>query len=333
MARERSSDVDAIRDGEPSASILGLSLDSPFGRFRPSEPVTHRLIELAQRSGVRLFDSADSDYPARTEALMGRVSRFDPGTVWLVGRSPALLGLHSAQRPGSEGAAALGSKLQDSLKQIPARPDLAIWVQWNGLTSHPEWDRIAWETLADLETTGVLAGSCSRETTPHRSGTGLPPVPPSDELSLLDRRWDPTLRTPGVKAGFIARNPLASGLLDGSRWDRSLRDAGTFRPPTPLRGLQAEVGPVLDLGFLTSSGHRTLAQAALRYVASLPGVASILVPLPAPERLEELLEFGRTPRLTDEEEARITTVPEIAARGSSPSPYERIGPQPPRGSA
>jgi aryl-alcohol dehydrogenase-like predicted oxidoreductase len=68
-----------------------------------------------------------------------------------------------------------------------------------------------------------------------------------------------------------------------------------------LRQLHRDFDPVLRLGFLTDSRERTLAQASLQFLFHWPWVASVLVPLPSPERLEEFLAASSRPPLTDEE--------------------------------
>ncbi len=146
------------------------------------------------------------------------------------------------------------------------------------------------------------------------------PVPPGDRaggarlsgsLSLLDRRLLRVLepRAEDGALAFLARDPLGGGRLDGSR----LAEAGLPRrpdaAPARVRELEQEFAPVLSLGYLTRDRGRTLAQASLQFVLRWPWVVSALVPLPAPERLAEILGAERSPALTDEELARIDGAP------------------------
>jgi aryl-alcohol dehydrogenase-like predicted oxidoreductase len=78
--------------------------------------------------------------------------------------------------------------------------------------------------------------------------------------------------------------------------------------PADMRRLRREFEPVLRLGFLTEGGRRTLAQAALRFVLRWPWVVTCVIPLPPPERFEEILGFGSAPEISDEELARLGLV-------------------------
>ncbi len=307
-----------VLDGEIEASILGLTLDAPYAAVHPSGSAVHRLLSLAQAAGVRVIDTADSVLPDRTEAMLLRCERFEPGTLWVLGRNPAGLGIDpsTSDRRGASGL--IGVRLRESLTAIPSRPDLSRWVQWHGSPSHPQWDEVAGATLRELQGRGEIAGWGLRWTDP-RDAAHLPSTAlGSDSISLLDRRWETPLRAELPAASFLARDPMAGGRLDGTRWDRSLVMATGPEGPTPLRRLQEEVAPVLQFGFLTDGTGRTLAQSALQYLAGFPAVASILIPLPPPERLPGLLEFAQTPPISEEERGRISEGAEV---GPSPGPH------------
>ncbi len=315
-----------ILGGDREASILGLSLDSIWTSIHPAEPAARRLLSIAQEGGARLFDTADSIHPKRTEAMLDRVDRFEPGTLWMLERSPSVLGADPASRRFGRGDAGIEARLRRSLAETPTRPDLARWVQWRGSASHPEWDDEAIACLRDLRQAGEIAGwslrrSAMAEPTAVPAGVAL-----SGEISLLDRTWAGVLRTTERSASFFARDPMASGRLDGTRWDHSLSATGGRSVPAPLRRWQEEVAPVLEFGFLTDGHRRTLAQAALQYVAGLPGVASILVPLPPAERLAEFLAFANAPGLSERESDRISRSMELGPEAPGPGRLERAGP-------
>jgi aryl-alcohol dehydrogenase-like predicted oxidoreductase len=122
------------------------------------------------------------------------------------------------------------------------------------------------------------------------------------DRGLLDLLTENAMRT---RLGFFAHDPLSRGKLDGTRFARSIADRRPDTPPSSIRELQREFDPVLGLGFLTAEGRRTLAQGTLQFVLRWPWVCSALVPLPAPERLDELVRTESVPPLSDAEVERL----------------------------
>lgn len=308
-----------IRDGEVGASILGLSIDSAHTAFHPPEPTVRRLLQIAQSAGIRILDTADSVHPARTEAMLGRMERFDDGTIWVLERSAPALGLELSYRESTDEAAPLETRLRESLGSLPRRPGLDPWVQWSSRPPHRQWEVRAVSLLGELERAGEIAGWGIRVTDPAGSTKGFAPGALSGELSLLDRRWESSLREDVALPSFLARNPMADGRLDGTRWASPLWPTG--RAPAPLRRVQEDLRPVLQLEFLTEGSRRTLAQSAIQYAAGLAGVASILAPLPPPERLSELLGFASTPPLSDDERSRLSHMTELGPANRGPDGF------------
>jgi len=136
---------------------------------------------------------------------------------------------------------------------------------------------------------------------------------------VLDHSLLPTLRTLAERAtlGFFARDPLAGGRLDGTRFERTVADRGPAARPPSLRELEREFAPVLSLGFLSEGRGRTLAQAALAFVLYWPWVCSAVVPLPRVERLRELADAMSRPPLAEVEIARLLSAERPAG---APSP-------------
>ncbi|MGD0718475.1 MAG: hypothetical protein ABSA15_02705 [Thermoplasmata archaeon] len=249
--------------------------------------------------------------------MLLRFEKFEPGTLWVLGRSPAGLGIDPSIPDPRGGSRSIEARLRESLTSIPSRPDLSRWVEWRGSPSHPQWDELAKAALQELQGKGEIAGWGLRLTDPRDATQPPTVIVRSDSVSLLDRRWETPLSTELPAGSFLARDPMAGGRLDGTRWDRSLTAWSGPEGPTPFRRLQEEVAPVLQLGFLTDGTGRTLAQSALQYLAGFPAVASILAPLPLPERLPPLLEFARTPPISEEERDRISRGAELVP---SPDP-------------
>lgn len=309
-------------------SVIGLSLDSFFANAHPSEPMVRRLVWMAQQGGVRLFDTSDSAHPGRTEGVLHRIERFEPGSVWMFERSPATLGIEPTSPRGGRTDATIGVELRRSVLETPARPDLKRWVQWRGTPSHPEWDDEAVRVLQECRTAGDIVGWSLRRSPPAEATGISAPGAVSGVLSLLDRRWEGVLAATSGAPAFFARDPLASGRLDGTRWDRSLSGVRGRAAPIPLRRLQEELAPVLALGFLTAGRPRTLAQAALAYIAGVRGVACVLVPLPPAERLAEFLEFSKALPFSEGETDRIAGVPSPGPEppeGTPQDPADRYG--------
>jgi aryl-alcohol dehydrogenase-like predicted oxidoreductase len=150
--------------------------------------------------------------------------------------------------------------------------------------------------------------------TPAASLLAVDPTVPADrpallsgsfsllELGLLSPLAERSTQGP---IGFFARDPLGSGRLDGSRFDRSLANRRPEAGPVDVGVLRREFAPVLELDFLTEGGRRTLAQASLGFVLRWPWTCATIVPLPSPERLNDLLAADQAPAITDAEADRV----------------------------
>ena len=139
---------------------------------------------------------------------------------------------------------------------------------------------------------------------------GTSPSLVTGSLSLLETDLIPTFESASVgeRAGLIAYDPFAGGRLDGSRFAEQSLLPGPATGPVDVRRLHEEFDPVLRLGFLTEGRRRTLGQGALQFVLAWPWVVTTVVPLPSPERFDELLGYAARPPLTEEEMERIGLV-------------------------
>ncbi len=136
-----------------------------------------------------------------------------------------------------------------------------------------------------------------------------PPRLLAGRYSLVDRELAPRAARTLSDAPFawIARNPFADGRLDGGRFGTGPGSPPAVAPRS-LRELATDLEAISGFAFLAIPRRRTLAQAALRYLTGVPWVATVVIPLPAPERWDEIVGFEASPPLTDEERERVDAV-------------------------
>lgn len=296
-------------------SAVAVSVDPPVVAPPPADARAVALLRRARELGVTTFDVADARFPGRAERLIAAAFPSpDPEIAVIVGRSIESLARERTPRDGPMPSKGVDAALEESLEQTQRRlaPVPVSVVEWDpgtdessGDTSDPTALHPAGAGLADL-----LWAIRLRSPPVAVPKTARSPVLFTGELSLLDREllplFDPTSGKP--EASVIARNPFSDGRLDGSRFAAAAMLAGPGAGPVDLRQLRAEFDPVLALGFLTKGRQRTLAQAALRFVLRWPWVVTSVIPLPTPERFEEILRFGASPPLSDEELAQLVLV-------------------------
>ncbi|HUI38819.1 MAG TPA: aldo/keto reductase, partial [Thermoplasmata archaeon] len=116
---------------------------------------------------------------------------------------------------------------------------------------------------------------------------------------------------------ILALDPFARGRLNGA-WFGLRRTAPALgpRPPPDPAQLRREAAPILSLGFLSESGRRTLAQAAIQWALLQPGVASVVIDARSVEEVEEALGALAAPPISDDELARIERVREADPPGA-----------------
>ena len=293
-------------------SALAFSLDPPAVGPPSHDDRIVTLLRRARARGVTTFDLAFARSPARGERLLARAfPEPDPEVSVILGRSTdSLASERSTTGPTlDEGTLpeALARSLDFSRQRLGSVP--VSVVEWTSNVS--EEGSLAPSPVASASG----AGSESRY------ALALHLVPPVMELPVTARspelfgcdfsllRSDPIrwfgANVHGSNAVLLARDPFAGGRLDGSRFAASAEPGPPGVGPVDLRRLHEEFDPVLRLGFLTTGRRRTLAQAALHFVVGWPWVISVAAPMPAPERMEEVLDFASRPPLSAEELAEL----------------------------
>jgi aryl-alcohol dehydrogenase-like predicted oxidoreductase len=104
---------------------------------------------------------------------------------------------------------------------------------------------------------------------------------------------------------LIVRVPHSSGMLEGKYTEETTFAKNDHRRHRPKEWLLGGLKKVEQLGFLTTSGERTLSQAALKFVLATPEIISTLPNIYDDEQLDEFAAAPDTPDLTDDELARV----------------------------
>jgi aryl-alcohol dehydrogenase-like predicted oxidoreductase len=302
----------AVKGTARSLSVLSISVDPPAVAPPAADARTVALLRRSRERGVTTFDVAGARFPERAERLIASAfPTADPKLEVIVGRS--IESLRAA--PGSDREhtpdATILSALNDSLEQsrrrlAPAPVSILEWTSESGDRS----DGAGGGAAPSL--TGVNAPGLLWVVRLPPAASGLPSTtsrPPlfAGSLSILENKVALLFERPerDPAAGLIARDPFANGRLDGSRFPAGGMPGGPGERPLDLRQLHHEFDPILRLGFLTEGRRRTLAQAALRFVLGWPWVVTSVVPLPSPERFDEILGYGSTPPLSEGELTRL----------------------------
>jgi aryl-alcohol dehydrogenase-like predicted oxidoreductase len=298
-------------------SVLGFTLDAGPPVSPTAEGPLLAQLRRARSQGITLYDIAGTRVPEHFERLFS-LAFPEPQDRAFVILDPALEGVpraDTAARRGSGSSAVpplAPSQLVNSIREHRERlgPAANVIVE-TALPDAPDRQSTLLSALRNMTRQGAIAGWAVR------AGTGEP-LPPervdgidisvlSCEISLLEPSRVPELDARALRSPtrVLVRDPLGSGRLDGSRFSAQLTDRRPGAAPYDVSVLQKEYAPVLRLGFLTAGKRRTLAQAALQYLLHRPWLACVLVPLPAPERWNEILSSVEAPPLSEEEVQRV----------------------------
>jgi aryl-alcohol dehydrogenase-like predicted oxidoreductase len=108
-----------------------------------------------------------------------------------------------------------------------------------------------------------------------------------------------------TNTSLIVRVPHSSGMLEGKYTKETTFSNNDHRRHRPKEWLLDGLKKIEQLYFLSTSGERTLGQAALKFILASPEIASTLPNIYNEEQLEEFAGAPETPDLTKEELARI----------------------------
>lgn len=293
---------------ERSVSRLTLSVDPLPGRPPSLHDRSVALLRRARDLGVVTFDVVDSRSPELAERLLATAfPEPDPELGVIVGRSMEQLLSSTARAEATPPPSDPQQLLEESLGLTRRRLGhlTLLAVEWRAPRRNRDGRMTRGAPLWPCDSkVGRIIHVLGGQSLPE----GLPDsVVASGALSLLetDLLQDGAATHGSNSPLLVARNPFADGRLDGTRFLEATLPFGPGSAPVDLRQLHEEFDPMLRLGFLTEGRRRTLAQAALLFVLSRPRVLTTVVPLPEPERLDEVLGFAAAPPLRPDELDRL----------------------------
>ena len=296
-------------------SELTVLIDPPQNSPPSADARTVTLLQRARSAGVASFDIAGARFPQRAERLISRAfPSSDEAACVIVGRSlESLAREHSAagevRRP-TDLESAVQESLDESRRRLGAIP-IAV-VEWEPEDNDPDAKQppeLPTLTGKDDPDAPIVA----RRLTAPVTSLPVPEAGPAlfaAPFSLLETELIASFESGPDRTvpSLIARDPFAQGRLDGTRFEDQAMLHGPSAGPVDLRRLHEEFDPIVRLGFLTEGHSRTLGQAALQFVLRWPWVLTAVVPLPSPERFEELFDYRLRPPLSDDNLRRVATM-------------------------
>ncbi|MBM3633697.1 MAG: aldo/keto reductase [Actinobacteria bacterium] len=275
-----------------------------------------RLLHAALDRGVTLFDAADRDGDGRVQRVLGRAFAGRRDRVVLATRVGYAWEDAEPRRPGRPlpqdfRPDAIRSAVRASADRLGGVIDICE-------LHHPPRRALADDALARVMDELMAEG------TVRAFGAAMPSGGrPGDGRRLIRQRRFPVLdvelgvlgHDPGAEiAGLahaagscvIARGAHCRGLLEGKYSRETTFPPGDPRADLSRDWLEEGLRRVATLGFLHADGRPwSLGQAAISWVLSRPGVASVVTPIHSEDHLEEFTRAIDLPALTAEDLARI----------------------------
>lgn len=279
-----------------------------IGWGRVDDAVSLRAIDAAFEAGVTFFDTADVYGAGHSEELIGKALGAK--------REQVVIATKVGNRTAPDGTWAkdfskawILEAIDKSLKRLGM--DYVDLYQLHTARDTAEYTDETFEALEHLKSVGKIrfygisvASSFQGPWVIENTKADVIQViynilarSPEDELLPLAQRED---------VGIIARVPLASGFLTGkftaeTRFSPDDHRSHSYSPEK----IAATVEAVGRLDFLTKSGQKTLAQAALQYCLSHPAVTTVIPGAKNPAQARDNAAASDGVLLTPDELARI----------------------------
>ncbi|HEV2638872.1 MAG TPA: aldo/keto reductase [Actinocrinis sp.] len=299
------------------ASVVGLGtwqLGADWGEVQEKDALA--VLDAAAEEGVTFFDTADVYGDGRSESLIGRWTRDNPGTEVFVATK---MGRRVDQLPENYTAANFRAWTDRSRANLGV--DTLDLVQLHcPPTAVIDSDEVFDALDALVESGAVAAYGVSVETCEQalkaiaRPGTAsIQIIFNAFRLKPLDQVL-PAAAEAGV--GIIARVPLASGLLSGRyRPDTAFaandhraynRHGEAFDQGETFSGVDYRAGVEAAAEFAALAGPgATPAQTALRWIIQQPGVTTVIPGARSAEQARDNARASEIPALNDETLAAV----------------------------
>lgn len=275
-----------------------------------------RLLHAALDRGITLFDASDRDGEGRVQQVLGRAFAGRRDRVVLATRVGYAWQDAEPRKPGRPMPQdfrpdAIRAAVRASAERMGGVIDICE-------LHHPPRRALADEALAQAMDELVAEG------TVRAFGVAIPSgARPGDGRRLIRQKRFPVLdvelgilgHDPGAEiaglahaagACVIARGAHCRGLLEGKYSRETTFPPGDPRADITREWLDEGLRRVGALDFLHAAGRPwSLGQAAILWVLSRPGVASVVTPVHSEEQLDEFTRAIDLPPLSDDDLARI----------------------------
>ncbi|MEK3885094.1 aldo/keto reductase [Paenibacillus sp. PL2-23] len=278
-----------------TVSEIGLGCMSLGTEETEAVAIIHEALEC----GITLLDTADLYDGGRNEELVGLAVRGRRADVVIATK------VGNRRVPGKEGwtwdpsKAYIHAAVRESLRRL-GTDYIDLYQLHGGTIDDPMEETI--EAFEELKRDGLIRHygiSSIRPNVIREYAKRSSIVSVMSQYSMLDRRPEeetlPLLAERGI--GLIARGPLAGGILTeagAGKANRQYLDYSPLELPETRRRLAELV-----------SGERTLAQTAIRYALSEPGVSTAIPGASNIEQLRQNVSASKAAPLTAEERAAI----------------------------
>jgi myo-inositol catabolism protein IolS len=295
----------------PFGGMVTQADGTQFGWSGTDDQELITLVHRSEELGVNLLDTAEAYGNGHGEAVVGEAlqGRRDK---WIIATKVRPNQGIDADTPDE---AAVRKRITEACEQSLQRlqTDYMDIYQLHAIP-YPWAMPIAMHTLAQLCQAGKIRwygiSTNNREAIDQLRAYG-PLHVLQIGYNLLERHADALLHwAQAEQLGTLIRVPLAKGMLTGkySGPQAAVMPPGDhryerFQQPVTMDGLQR----LPQLGFLQTP-HRSMVQAALRFVLDHPGVSSVIAGAKNPQQIEENITASALPTLTLDERARALAI-------------------------